>query len=224
MELNIQEEFIYKTNSTTNEEHVDKMVRIINNQWIEDMKKYKEKAIEHNWKDKETEQLVYLIHNIIIDKMEFMFMIKRKCNNYSFASTKVCDFMYEDSDCWIHHFTDFKSLKELLMKYIETTFVFSHLKNNLEILEKHKNTKIEQQLFPSNQQCCVCNEENFMGATLRKCGHTLCFSCLRKMETRNKINRCSDDAVCDYGYKHWGICKLKCPMCRVFICDCESED
>ncbi len=223
MDLNIQEEFIYKTNSTTNEEHVNKMVNIINNKWIEDIKEHEDSRIKYKGLGKEPEELIYLIRNIKIDKMEFMFMIKRKCNNYSFASTKACDFMYEDSDSWIYHFTDFKSLKQLLMKYIETTFVFSHFKNNLEILEEYKNKKIEHQLFPPNQECCVCNEENFMGATLQNCGHTLCYSCLTKMEARNKINRCRCDSDCDYGM-HWGICGLKCPMCRVFICDCESED
>jgi len=223
MELNIQEEFIYKTNSTTNEEHVDKMVKIINNKWIEDMKNYKETAIAHKWKNKEQTDFTYAINHITIDKMEFMFVIKNDNNNYSFSSTKVIDFMYGDSCSWINHFKDFKSLKELLMKYIETTFVFNHFTNNLDILEKYKNIKIELQLFPSNQQCCVCNEENFMGATLQNCGHTLCYSCLTKMEARNKINRCRCDSDCDYGM-HWGICKLKCPMCRVFICDCESED
>ena len=220
MDLNIQEDFIYKTNSTTNEEHVNKMVNIINIKWIEDMKDYKERAIEHNWKDKEQTIFVYIINHIKIDKMEFIFSIKNCKNNYSVASTKVNDFMYNDNgDGYVYHLQGFKSLKELLMKYIETTFVFSHLTNNLEILEKHKNKKIEVQLFPSNQECCVCNEENCEGATLQKCGHILCYSCLTKMEAQNKINRCSDDCDCDFGHS-WGFCGLKCPLCRVSLCDC----
>ena len=223
MELNIQEEFIYKTNSTTNQEDVNKMIKIINNKWIEDMKNYKERAIASKWKDKELKSFRYVINHITIDKMEFVFVIKNDNNNYSFASTKVNDFMYDDNGSFINHFTDFKSLKELLMKYIETTFVFSHFTNNLEILEKHKNKKIEVQLFPSNQQCCVCNEENCEDAILKNCGHILCYSCLTKMEVRNRVNNRSCDADCSLG-KHWGICGLKCPMCRVFICDCESED
>ena len=212
MDLNIQEEFIYKTNSTTNEEHVNKMVNIINIKWIEDMKDYKERAIAHNWKDKEQNTFVYIINHIKIDKMEFVFMIKREDNNYYFASTKLNDNVYKCNDCYAYHFTNFKSLKELLIKYIETTFVFSHLTNNLEILEKHKNKKFEFQLFPSNQVCCVCNEENCNSATLRKCGHILCYCCLSKMIEKQQYN----DGC---------ISKVKCPLCRVSLCDCdECED
>ena len=92
-----------------------------------------------------------------------------------------------------------KTLQELIVKYVNSKFVYDKYDNKIMIYEDYLEEECVRKLFHSNIECCVCYD-NLLGNIKTKCGHDLCLECYNKIKG-----------------------KKKCPVCRACLC-CGLQD
>jgi hypothetical protein len=90
------------------------------------------------------------------------------------------------------------TLRELIVKYINTEFVYDKYDNKIMRYDDYLQIQSFRKLFHSNIECCVCYD-NIAGDFKTKCGHYLCVDCYSQIKG-----------------------KKVCPMCKICLC-CGSE-
>ncbi len=99
-----------------------------------------------------------------------------------------------------------KTLKELIVKYINNSYYYDKHSNEICRYEKYEENQLVRKLFPTNIECSVCYD-SLSGDYKTKCNHHLCLECYHKLQ----------------GKKLCPLCK-KCLCCGVIEKDCEDED
>jgi len=99
-----------------------------------------------------------------------------------------------------------KTLKELIVKYINNSYYYDKHSNEICRYQNYKENKLVRKLFPTNIECCVCYD-SLSGDYKTKCNHDLCLECYTKLQ----------------GKKLCPLCK-KCLCCGIPEKECEDHD
>jgi len=174
---------VYKI-TNFNKDDIDNMVEIIN-------KKKEKFDFEYP-----NARFTYRSPKIKLDYCDFYFtFIYMPCDKWILGFV-IIDFYeeqpfhceYIDSDYFMS-----KTLKELIVKYINNSYYYDKHSNEIARYEKYKENKLVRKLFPTNIECSVCYD-SLSGKNKTLCNHDLCIECYTKLD------------------------KKLCPLCKKCLC------
>jgi len=180
-----------------NKEDIDNFVKLINK---------KEKQFKKEYSNYQTFR--YSSPDLYLDngvEFNFTFYYSYQTKLWNLEYTIMNDTFYTDHKQGCNIFVDYNyfnsnTLKELLVKYINSKFTYDKHFNNIVNLDKYEEQELVKKVFPSNIKCPVCYD-SLSGDFKTKCGHDLCVECYIKIKG-----------------------KKKCPVCRACLCCGEQEN
>jgi hypothetical protein len=191
-----------------NKEDIDNIVKVIYNKFEEE----KSKVVKDDF------DFDYNTPMITLNNVVFLFQIVCRYHKnweqketwdlqHIIEDTGFYEFLEEDiHDSINYQYFKSKTLRELIVKYVNSKFVYDKCDNKIMRYEDYLEEEIVRKLFHTNIECCVCYD-NLEGNFKTKCGHYLCLDCYNKIKG-----------------------KKLCPMCKACLCcgaqneeECEED-
>ena len=184
-----------------NKEDIDNIVKVVYNKFEEE----KSKMVKDYY------DFYYNTPMITLNNVKFLFQIiccfhkkreQKECWSlkHIIMNDTYLKFDDEDMNSYIDYkYFESKTLRELIIKYINNKFVYDKQDNKIMRYEDYLQEQSVRKLFHTNIECCVCYD-NLAGDFKTKCGHYLCLDCYSQIKG-----------------------KKLCPLCKACLC-CGEQD
>lgn len=166
--------------------------------------------IYHKFEDERAKNVDNILHfyydtpTITLNNVKFYFSIlcyyhdKTDNENWNlkFVIRNDEDFDFDEAPATIiSDYFHSKTIQELLVKYVNSKFVYDKCDNKIMRYEDYSKEECVRKLFHTNIECCVCYD-NLSGVFKTKCGHYLCLDCYTQIKGKKLCPMCKSCLCC----------------------------